>query len=88
MTDSLRRFRRWFADHPVAVTVAGTLIVAVALVIGLWGKREDFATALGEAPLWMLAGAILLQVVWLIARSEAWRVCVDAARGMTGRRRL
>ena len=32
--------------------------------------------------------AILLQVIWLIARSEAWLVCVDAAGGSVNRRRL
>ena len=36
----------------------------------------------------MLGGAIALQIVWLIARSEAWHVCVDAAGGFAGRRRL
>ena len=81
-------FRAWFARHPVAVTIAGTAIVALALVIGLWNKRGDFAVALGDAPLWMLAGAIALQLIWLIARSEAWHVCVGAAGGITGRRRL
>ena len=35
-----------------------------------------------------LAAATLLQVVWLIARSEAWHVCVDAAGGQVNRRRL
>ena len=30
----------------------------------------------------------LLQVVWLIARSEAWHVCVGAAGGAVTRRRL
>lgn len=82
------RFRRWFAAHPVAVTVAGSLIVALALVIGLWNKREDFAAAISDAPLWMLAAAVGLQIIWLIARSEAWHVCVGAAGGIAGRRRL
>ncbi len=36
----------------------------------------------------MLAGAIGLQIIWLIARSEAWNVCVDAAGGTVKRRRL
>jgi uncharacterized membrane protein YbhN (UPF0104 family) len=82
------RFRQWIGAHPVAVTVAGSLVVTVALVIGLWSKRGDFAAAIGQAPLWMLAGAILLQIVWLLARSEAWHVCVGAAGGVAGRRRL
>jgi uncharacterized membrane protein YbhN (UPF0104 family) len=54
----------------------------------LWGKRGDFAAALGLAPLWILAAAMALHVVWLIARSEAWHVCVGAAGGQVSRRRL
>jgi len=82
------RFRAWLGRHPVAVTVAGSVIVAAALVIGLWGKREDFASALGDASLWVLGVATLLQVIWLVARSEAWHVCVGAAGGDVDRRRL
>jgi len=82
------RFRAWLGRHPVAVTVAGSVIVAAALVIGLWGKREDFASALGDASLWVLGVATLLQVIWLVARSEAWHVCVGAAGGSVSRRRL
>ena len=63
-------------------------MVALALAVGLWGKRDAFVSALGDAPAWMLAGAALLQVIWLVARSEAWHVCVDAAGGEVRRRRL
>ena len=28
--------RSWMRRHPVAVTVAGTLIVTAALTVGLW----------------------------------------------------
>ncbi len=80
--------RAWVRGHPVAVTVICTLVVGVALAVGLWGKRDDFVTALGDAPAWALAAAALLQVIWLIARSEAWHVCVDAAGGEVKRRRL
>jgi uncharacterized membrane protein YbhN (UPF0104 family) len=74
--------------HRTAVTAAGSVVVAVALVVGLWGKREEFATAFGDASLLILGAAILLQLIWLIARSEAWHVCVDAAGGNVRRRRL
>ncbi len=84
----LRRLRSWIRRHPAAVTVTGSLVVGGALVLGLWGKRADFAAALGLAPLWILAAAILLHVVWLVARSEAWHVCVGAAGGSVSRRRL
>lgn len=74
--------------HPAAVTVIGSLVVAVALVVGLWNKREDFVEAFTSASLMVLAGAIALQVLWLVARSEAWHVCVEAAGGSVSRRRL
>ena len=70
------------------MTLIGSSIVAVALVVGLWGKREDFAAALGSAAWWILGLAVVLQVIWLIARSEAWHVCVGAAGGEVSRRRL
>jgi hypothetical protein len=75
-------------DHPTAVTVTGSLVVAGALVVALFGKRGEFATALGAAPLWILGIAVLLHLVWLVARSEAWHVCVGAAGGRVHRRRL
>ena len=78
----------WMRRHPVAVTVIGSVVVAVALAVGLWGKREDFVDAFGSASASLLAGSIVLQIVWLIARSEAWHVCVGAAGGQVDRRRL
>ena len=36
----------------------------------------------------MLLGAAAMQLIWLIARSEAWHVCVDAAGADCGRRPL
>lgn len=78
----------WMRRHPGVVTGVGTLIVTAALVIGLWNKREDFVEAFTSASLLVLSGAIALQVVWLIARSEAWHVCVEAAGGSVSRRRL
>ena len=39
-------------------------------------------------PAWALAAVVALQLVWLVARSEAWHVCVGAAGGQVGRRRL
>jgi hypothetical protein len=74
--------------HPVAVTIIGSLVVAVALVVGLWGKRHDFVDAFGNASAGVLATAVALQIAWLVARTEAWHVCVGAAGGRVGRRRL
>ncbi len=84
----LHSSRSWVRRHPTAVTLAGTAVVAGALVVGLSGKRGDFEAALHAAPIWILAVAALLHVCWLIARSEAWHVCVDAAGGSVSRRRL
>ena len=64
------------------------MLVAVALAIGLAGHGHDFIVALGSAPLWVLGAAIALHVLWLLVRSEAWRVCIGAAGGTVGRRRL
>ena len=85
---TLARLRSWLRRHPVAVTVACTLAVALALGYGLWDKRDDFASSLGDASWWILGLAVVLQVIWLIARSEAWHVCIAAAGGAVSRRRL
>jgi uncharacterized membrane protein YbhN (UPF0104 family) len=78
----------WMRRHPVATTVIGTSIVLVGMVVGLWGKRDDFTEAFSSASALVLAVAIGTQVIWLIARSEAWHVCVEAAGGRVDRRRL
>lgn len=80
--------RSWVRRHPAAVTVTGSVVVAAALVVGLWGMRDEFGAAFGSASFLILGAAVLLQVVWLIARSEAWHVCVGAAGGSVPRRRL
>ncbi len=74
--------------HPTAVTVAGMSIVLLALGFAVHQDRDEFVSALGAAPLWVLGIAAALHVVWLVARSEAWNVCIDAAGGSVGRRRL
>jgi uncharacterized membrane protein YbhN (UPF0104 family) len=57
-------------------------------VFAIAGDREKFVEALGAAPFWVLGVAIALHVFWLVARSEAWSVCIRAAGGKVGRRRL
>ena len=76
--------RRW----RTALSVIGAAAVAAVLAGVLFGKRGDFSTALQAAPLWLLAIAAVLQAVALVARSEAWHVCVSAAGGTVSRRRL
>jgi uncharacterized membrane protein YbhN (UPF0104 family) len=74
--------------HPTAVSLAGGTVVAIALAVGLAGHGHEFVKALGSAPFWVLGAAVALHVLWLIARSEAWSVCIDAAGGRVPRRQL
>jgi uncharacterized membrane protein YbhN (UPF0104 family) len=64
------------------------LVVIAALAFALHKDRHEFVEALGAAPLWVLGAAVAMHVCWLIARSEAWSVCIGAAGGRVGRRRL
>jgi len=86
--DRVSRLRSWSRRHPRAITAAGSAVVTAALVIALFGKRDAFVSALHAAPMWMLAIAVALHLLWLVARSEAWHVCVRAAGGRVSRRRL
>ena len=58
------------------------------LVYVLADRRDEFGTALGAAPVWILVTATALQLLALVSRTEAWRICVVAAGGTVGRRRL
>jgi uncharacterized membrane protein YbhN (UPF0104 family) len=55
------------------------------MVTGQW---RHFARAATAAPWWTLTAAAALQALSLMSRSEAWNVCVRAAGGTVGRRRL
>jgi hypothetical protein len=70
------------------VSLGGGTLVAVGLAIGLAGHGHDFIVALGSAPYWVLGAAVTLHVLWLLARSEAWGVCIGAAGGSVSRRRV
>ena len=74
--------------HPTMVSLGGGLLVAIALAIALAGHGHDFIVALGSAPFWVLGIAVVLHVLWLLARTEAWGVCIEAAGGTLGRRSL
>jgi hypothetical protein len=71
-----------------ALTVLVTLGVAVVLVVALAGKSDTFAAALHTAPLGLLGLAAGLQLLALLARTEAWHVCVRATGATVGRRCL
>jgi uncharacterized membrane protein YbhN (UPF0104 family) len=81
----LRAFGR---RHRTAITIVGSLVTAGALVYVLSGHREEFGDALSSASLWVLAVAMLLQIVALLARSEAWHITIEAAGGTVARRIL
>lgn len=74
--------RRTLFSVLVGGAVLGVLVAVVAR------RREEFLTALGSAPLWVLLAATLLQLVALLTRTEAWHVCVEAAGGTVERRPL
>jgi hypothetical protein len=72
----------------IVLSVLGALIVTGVLGFVLAGRRGQFVAALHTAPVSLLAIAALLQVVALLARSEAWNICVRAAGGSVSRRML
>jgi hypothetical protein len=69
-------------------TVAGALAVTAVLAYVLADRRQEFGTALTAAPVGILLAATALQLLALVTRTEAWRICVAAAGGTVGRRRL
>lgn len=70
------------------VSILGAGVVAGALGAELAGRRGQFTAAIHAAPIWMLSLVVLLQLVALIARTEAWHVCVRATGATVGRRPL
>jgi uncharacterized membrane protein YbhN (UPF0104 family) len=70
------------------LTAVGSLLAVGLLVFVLAGRWGQFARAAAGAPWWMLTAAAGLQTLSLLARSESWNVCVHAAGGTVGRRRL
>jgi uncharacterized membrane protein YbhN (UPF0104 family) len=74
--------------HRRIVAVVGSLLTAGILALVLAGHRDDFATSLSRASLGVLALAAALQVVALLARTEAWHRTIEAAGGTVARRPL
>jgi uncharacterized membrane protein YbhN (UPF0104 family) len=82
---ALRAFCR---RHSTLVTVSGSLVSAAVLAILLAGRREAFTAALSGAAAWVLVLTVALQIVALLARSEAWHLSIEAAGGSVHRRVL
>jgi uncharacterized membrane protein YbhN (UPF0104 family) len=72
----------------VVLSVLGALAVTAVLGFVLARRRGQFTAALHTAPISLLALAAGLQILALLARSEAWNVCVRAAGGTVTRRLL
>ena len=81
----LRAFGR---RRRVAITVVGSLVTAAILALVLAGRRHEFTAALSDAAAWVLAVTVFLQIVALLARSEAWHLTIEAAGGTVERRVL
>src|SRR5215208_3027765 len=81
----LRRFGR---RHRAMITVVGSLMTAAILALVLAGRREEFVDALADASAGVLAATVLLQIVALLVRSEAWHRTIRAAGGTVDRRVL
>jgi uncharacterized membrane protein YbhN (UPF0104 family) len=71
-----------------ALTVVAWIVVGAALTFVLAGRWDEFTGALGKASLLVVLAAVALQVVALVARTEAWDASVRAAGGTMGRRCL
>jgi uncharacterized membrane protein YbhN (UPF0104 family) len=84
-TAGLRDFGR---RRRTLITVFGSLATAAVLLFLLAGRRDEFAAALSGAAAWVLAVTVLLQIVALLARSEAWHLSIRAAGGTVDRRVL
>jgi len=82
------RLRAFSHRHRVAITVLGSLATAALLALVLAGRRDQFEAAVSEASAWVLAGTVLLQIVALLGRSEAWHLSIEAAGGTVPRRAL
>ena len=80
--------RRSVLRRKVVLSVLGALVVTGALGFVLAGHRGQFVAALHSAPISLLAVSALLQILALLARSEAWNVTVTAAGGSVPRRLL
>ena len=82
------RVRRFGRRRRVLITVLGSLATAAVLALLLAGRRHEFVAALSGAAAWVLAVTVLLQIVALLARSEAWHLTIGAAGGTVDRRVL
>jgi uncharacterized membrane protein YbhN (UPF0104 family) len=70
------------------LTVGASIGASLGLVAVLVGKWDELEAGITGAAATVILLAIVLQVVALVSRSEAWRVCVHASGGTVSRRKL
>jgi hypothetical protein len=68
----------------VAASIGASLVLA-AVLVAKWDELEAGVTG---ASLAVVTVAVVLQIVALVSRSEAWLACVRASGGSVSRRRL
>jgi uncharacterized membrane protein YbhN (UPF0104 family) len=85
---AIARFRDFSRRHRTAITVIGSLVSAAILAWVLAGRRDEFREALSSASVWVLIVTVVLQIVALVSRSEAWHLTIEAAGGTVPRRVL
>jgi hypothetical protein len=82
------RLRAFGRRRRAPIAVVGSLATAALLVFVLAGRGDEFEAALSAVSASVLAATVLLQVVGLLARSEAWHLTIQAAGGTVERRVL
>ncbi len=82
------RVRDFSRRRRAPIAVVGSVATAGILAWLLAGQRDEFAAAISAAAAWVLVLTVLLQVVGLLARSEAWHLTIQAAGGTVDRRVL
>src|SRR3954447_19664445 len=81
----LRGFGR---RHRVLVAIIGAALTLGLLAVVLASRRDEFAAAVSGAPWWILTITVVIHIVALLARTEAWDVSVEDAGGSVSRRVL
>ena len=83
-----QRFEERAAIRRSGLTLVASIVASAALVVVLVSKWDELQAGITGAAAGVIALAIALQVVALVSRSEAWRVCVHASGGTVSRRKL